>query len=84
MNEDQKQRAFELLEAANEAGPNSGVLLQQEVVVVRSPGSPFHDAPTRFNENDLLAAVDLKLLHKSRVTGSFEWEWYTVVKTRTE
>jgi len=39
--------------------------------------------PVMFDEVDLHSAIDLDLLDKRRVVGSYEWEWY-VVKRKTE
>lgn len=79
MNDFQRKRALEMVVELKKAGLNSGLLvIEGNGVVLRSPGSPYVDAPTLFSEEDLSNAVELRLLEKSRVTGSFEWEWYTI------
>ena len=60
------------------SGLNNGLLAVGGTVVLRSPGSPYVDTPTGFDEEDLSNAVELGLVEKRRVTGSFEWEWYTI------
>jgi hypothetical protein len=80
----QEERARNLVKELKQAGLNCGLLAMQGAVVLRSPGAPYTDAPMlMFDEVDLHSAIDLDLLDKRRVVGSYEWEWY-VVKRKTE
>lgn len=40
--------------------------------------APYTDTPTMYDERDLNNAVALGLLEMRKVTGSLEWEWYTL------
>jgi len=71
----QEQRAKMLAELLEKAGMNSGLLLMQSQVVLRTPGSPYTDSPTTFFEPDLNNAVELGLLKPTRITGSYSWDW---------
>lgn len=76
----QEQRARDLVKELERAGENCGLVPVQGIVVLRSPGSPYIDVPMTFQEMDLLDAVELGLLEKQKVTGSYEWEWYVEKK----
>jgi hypothetical protein len=80
MDKSQEKRANELAEELKEAGLNSGLLVMQGQVVLRSPGSPYTDAPLLFfQEADLNNALSLGLLQKGSVVGSsLSWEWYVL------
>jgi hypothetical protein len=81
MDEHQKERAYKLAEELKEVGQSCGLLMVQGTVVLRSPGAPYTDAPMLFfDESDLQNAVELSLLEKGNVVGSFNWEWYVVSK----
>ena len=77
MDKSQEQRANELAEELKEAGLNSGLLVMQGHVVLRSPGSPYTDVPLLFfEEADLNNALSLGLVEKGSVVGSYNWDWY--------
>jgi hypothetical protein len=82
MDEFQRERAHKLVEELSEAGINCGLLLSQGAVVLRSPGSPYIDTPTFFDEDDLNNAVKLELVEKGNITGAYFWEWYVLKKKR--
>jgi hypothetical protein len=71
-----EEHARELIEFLERAGMNCGLMTSQGTVFLRSPGAPFTDTPTTFDEGDLKYAIALGLLEKQSVTGSHEWEWY--------
>jgi len=49
--------------------------------VLRGPGAPYAEMPmVSFDATDLQNAVELGLLVKAKVTGSYEWEWYVLKK----
>lgn len=73
MDEHDFENAVELVRGLR---PTCGLIAQQGVAVVRSPGSPYHDAPTGFSEKDIQNAVELGLLRKTSVIGSQQWDWY--------
>lgn len=76
----QEQRAKELADELKTAGLNSGLLVMQGQVVLRSPGSPYTDSPLLFfQEADLNNALSIGLLRKGRIIGSGgSWEWYVL------
>ena len=74
----QEQRSRDLVEKLDRAGKNCGLVPAQGIVFLRSPGSPYIDVPMAFEEVDLLHAVELGLVEKQKITGSFEWEWYVL------
>ena len=77
----QEKRARELVKHLADAGINCGLLVVQRAVVLRGPGSPYVDTPmVSFDQSDLQNAIDLGLLVKANVTGSYQWEWYVVKK----
>jgi hypothetical protein len=79
VDEEQKERAQKLVNELKDAGLNSGLLIVQGTVVLRSPGAPYSDAPILFfDESDLQNAIELSLLEERKVVGSYEWEWYVV------
>lgn len=81
MDNHQEERARRLAEELHEAGQNCGILVVQGTVVLRSPGTPYTDVPMLFfDEADLQNAIELSLLEKRKVVGSYEWEWYVVAK----
>jgi len=82
MDEQQKDRARKLVKELEDAGINSGLLTIHGTVVLRSSGAPYTDSPMLFfDETDLHNAIDLDLLEKTKVVGSYEWEWYVVKKS---
>jgi hypothetical protein len=81
VDEDQKERAQKLVDELKHAGLNNGLVVVQGAVVLRSAGAPYTDVPMLFfDESDLQNAIELSLLEKRKVVGSFEWEWYVAVK----
>ena len=82
MDDERRNRARELVKELEDAGLNSGLLMVQGTVMLRSPGAPYNESPLLFyDESDLNNAIELSLLEKQRVTGSLTWEWY-VTKTK--
>jgi len=73
-----EQRARKLVKQLNGDKHYSGFLVMGGLVVLRSSGAPYTDTPTMFDEADFKNAIDLGLLEKRKVTGSVEWEWYTL------
>jgi hypothetical protein len=82
MDEFQRERAHKLADDLRDAGSNCGLLFSLGAVVLRSPGSPYSDTPTYFDEADLNNAVKLDLLEPGDVTGNHFWEWYVLKKRR--
>jgi hypothetical protein len=71
-----EENARELVAFLESAGMNCGLMASQRTVFLRSPGAPFTDTPTTFDEEDLKYAIALGLLEKQSVAGSHEWDWY--------
>jgi hypothetical protein len=82
MNEFQRERARKLVDELRDAGIGCGLLFSSGVVVLRSPGSPYFDTPTYFDEADLKNAVELDLLNKGEAIGNNSWEWCVLKKRR--
>lgn len=79
MDKMQEERAHKLVRQLEDALPDCGLLLLGNQVFLRSPGSPYTDSPLLFfEEADLNNAISLGLLAKSRMIGSYNWEWYTL------
>ena len=77
MDDHQEERARKLAKELQEAGQNCGILVVQGTVVLRSPGAPYTDVPMLFfDEGDLQNAIELSLIKKGKMVGSYEWEWY--------
>jgi hypothetical protein len=70
------KRAREMVEMLRAAGMNCGLLVQQGVVVLRRPGSPYSDTPTKYDETDLKNAIALNLIEERTVSGTLDWHWY--------
>ncbi len=78
-----EKRARRLVDVLESAGSGCGLVVMQGTVVMRCPGAPYRDSPTRYDEADLNNAIELNLLEKRKMmtsnrTGSSEWEWYVV------
>lgn len=71
-----EKRAHQLASVLDGVDPNCGLLVIQKTVVMRCPGSPYADSHTVYDEADLNNAIELNLLEKRKVTGSYEWEYY--------
>ena len=69
-------RARKLVAMLQSAGRSCGLLVVQRTVVMRCPGSPFTDSPTMYDEADLTNAIELNLVRKQKMVGSYEWEYY--------
>lgn len=80
MEDSQKERAIDMVAQLKESATNCGLLLIQEIVVMRCPGSPYTDTPTTFDATDLKNAISLGLLRKQKIVGSYEWEYYVPTK----
>jgi hypothetical protein len=79
----QEERARKLAEELQEAGQNCGILVGQGTVVLRSTGAPYTDVPMLlFNEAELQNAIELSLLEKRKVVGSYEWECSAITLLR--
>ena len=83
MDVSQEQRAKELAKELKDAGHNCGLLLMQGQVVLRSPGSPYSDVPLPFfEEADLSNALNLGLVEKKSMVGSYKWDWYVLAPAK--
>ena len=79
MDRAQEERAHKLVMEVEDAGQHSGLLMVGNQLVLRSPGSPYTDRVMLFFEqSDLTNAVSLGLLAKSKIIGSYNWEWYAL------
>jgi hypothetical protein len=78
MQPEQEQRARKLIEYLDGEKQFRGFIVGGGMVVLRASGAPYTDTPTMYDENDLNNAVALGLIEKRKVTGSLEWEWYTL------
>jgi uncharacterized iron-regulated protein len=82
MDESQEERARDMVDQLKSCPPNYGLLVMGSVVVMRGPGTPFHDSPTMFEEADLKNAIALGLLKERRMVGhsagepDSEWVYY--------
>ncbi|HEV1994219.1 MAG TPA: hypothetical protein VGR03_07805 [Candidatus Acidoferrum sp.] len=80
MDDLREQEARELVKVLRDSPANCGLLAMQGIVVMRCPGAPYTDTPTRFNESVLHDAIALSLLEKHKASGSYKWEYYMAKK----